>query len=69
MHVKNDVSIIKARNILCKGIFTLDHHFSFPLFWNCYTDKGNPMDFNLVYPVLFNLFSSRKNLQKLTLGE
>ena len=31
MHVKNDVSIIKARNILCKGMFTLDHHFSFPL--------------------------------------
>ena len=66
---KIKVSIVKARNILCKGMFTLDHHFSFPLFWNCSSDKGNPMDFNLVYPVLINLFSSRKNLQKLSLGK
>ena len=28
MHVKNDVSIIKARNnTSCKGMFTIDYHF------------------------------------------
>ena len=28
MHVRNDVSIIKARNnTLCKGMFTIDYHF------------------------------------------
>ena len=55
MHDRNDVSIIKARNnTSCKGMFTINYHFSFPFVWNCDSDKRGPKDFNLVWKIYRN---------------